>query len=987
MEHHQRNTILTRPGNARLGAYIFPNNGNNNQLSQESHDLAIRKVREADDDAAWTQLHPKDSQQPKGTTTPVIFKVDSATSSLSSPSEAGIIRPPCSKRSQTNKTKSKPKGSGDAEKRNDDENPVMTLQKLMSKRTRRAKESPFRIESEPPQQPQEVQFRGSFADIDLSTSNRRARARHTENETSKLQKGRDTSGRMLKMPPMYHTVIADTRYPQPQDTLDDVFNVLEHAICPNPNVSMKKDALDVFFGAAEKMLCGPDPRYAYQRKRIEPDDDEEDDQEEEREEKHVLLRKAIDEKHVLTKYPRLIAEGAKSKNYDVVVAAAEAASQLTLGAPNVISPPSAKLLQLQEESHREMITPEDLLDVICNHVEAASCKPSNRSAVLSHAQHKRLPKKDVLDLICEGVEHQVCGAATLAASEEEMMITFDDPEEEKRQALQRLFKPPARKKGNQPPHQVSTITPPAMNRKMPAIPQANTIIPPALMRRQAASRRDLRCSQFVEESREETEQALHCVKKSDSRDTKHQRRLGQSSDKKSTDKIKKRTAAKSKRDPPPTNNDEQNIERKSPNTDPEVVVPQDGTNLERGEHWAHMTSSHMVVAVKDDARRRWACAANRWFWQMGSTTTFSRLFMPTATTITLSPALDMTMLSQHICRYALQSTICLLILYLTYHIIVTPTPPSTAAGSGGPTFDLQDYTVPAPVCAITGDDNVQCDFTGIVPATGKLVYSITGFDACEGTATRDSLMSLSATAAAAADGASSVTIDLTTDFNLASGANEAFQFCLLTSLQDGSGNEMVYQGQKISATFVADGDFTVSNIAAEEFDGISGVVADDQKTFGIDAYRCTIDRTPLATAGALAVGTTLFICIDSTDDSAVIDSVNTFVGRKNSEEIDLLSGNTEVLGAGTGAVTIGSRPFASFFANTDPLEIFGTVSLDVTDINGTNRRQLLRVLQSSQSEEFELKVELEAVEESSASTSGFGTTAVALLGAVAAAVL
>mmetsp|Transcript_40916 Transcript_40916/g.98674 ORF Transcript_40916/g.98674 Transcript_40916/m.98674 type:complete len:433 (+) Transcript_40916:101-1399(+) len=428
----------TRYGNERLGAYAFPNTND---------DFSMEPVASVQADAS------KPSQR-KGTTTPVIFKVESAASSLSSsPSDAIIIRPPCSKRTQAEKSsKAKKKSSPNplVDSRND-ENPVITLQKLMSKKARRRANDSSRMDSEPPRQRQ-TPFRGSFADIDVRSSRRQRATRPDDRISASMPQRRIRDEK--KKPPVYHTEIAFTsRYPQPQDTLDDVFNVLEHAMCPNPAVSMEKDALDTFFGAAEKMVCGPDPRYAYQRKRIESDNGH---HQEEQEEKHTLLRKAIEEKHVLTKYPRLIAEGAKSKNYDIVVATAEAASKLNLEAPNTILPPSAKLLQ---NSNREMVVQQqqqpdnrqDLLDVICNQVEAVTCNRPKKSKLLAHGQqHNGLQNKDVLHLICEGLEHDVCGASLLA-SEEEMMITFD-PEEEKRQALQRLFKPPTRKKGNQPKH-------------------------------------------------------------------------------------------------------------------------------------------------------------------------------------------------------------------------------------------------------------------------------------------------------------------------------------------------------------------------------------------------------------------------------------------------------------------------------------------------------------------------------------------------------
>jgi len=160
-----------------------------------------------------------------------------------------------------------------------------------------------------------------------------------------------------------------------------------------------------------------------------------------------------------------------------------------------------------------------------------------------------------------------------------------------------------------------------------------------------------------------------------------------------------------------------------------------------------------------------------------------------------------------------------------------------------------------------------------------------------------------------------------------------------------------------------------------------------------------VNRNEIITSGALKIGETLFICIDSADDSATITSVDSFGATKTTgaTPTDLLNGNTEVLGEGSAAVTIGTRPFASFFQDTVPLEVVGTVTLQVAN-NGPVRRRMVRILQSSgqagelkqngQAEEFEVKVEVEINEESSApSAFGSSTGAVALLGAVAVAVM
>eukprot|EP00526_Cylindrotheca_closterium_P010581 CAMPEP_0113605058 /NCGR_PEP_ID=MMETSP0017_2-20120614/2123_1 /TAXON_ID=2856 /ORGANISM="Cylindrotheca closterium" /LENGTH=402 /DNA_ID=CAMNT_0000513519 /DNA_START=431 /DNA_END=1638 /DNA_ORIENTATION=+ /assembly_acc=CAM_ASM_000147 len=301
---------------------------------------------------------------------------------------------------------------------------------------------------------------------------------------------------------------------------------------------------------------------------------------------------------------------------------------------------------------------------------------------------------------------------------------------------------------------------------------------------------------------------------------------------------------------------------------------------------------------------------------------------------------------------------------------------------------IKDYTLPAPDCSITADRNVKCDFTGIAPATGTLALSITGYTDCTGAAARSTDISLptGAATANAAGGLHSVTIDLTTaTLDLTAASSEEFKFCLLTSLKDGTGNEVIYQGQKITATFTVDLDFEVTGgIASEEYNGFEEKAVD--KTYGVTAFQCDINRNEITTSPALAIGTTLFICLDSTDANTVIASVATLEASKTGLTSNVLNGNTEKQGEGTGAVTIGTRPYVEFFKDATPLQISGTVTL--ADSGG--RRHLARILQSELSEEFELQVELEAVEEideSSANSSTAATAAVALLGAIIVAIM
>jgi len=322
--------------------------------------------------------------------------------------------------------------------------------------------------------------------------------------------------------------------------------------------------------------------------------------------------------------------------------------------------------------------------------------------------------------------------------------------------------------------------------------------------------------------------------------------------------------------------------------------------------------------------------------------------------------------------------------------ITTTTPPSPSPTNAPPPLpfgqNIKTYTLLAPVCSTTAEDNVKCDFTGIAPATGNLAFSVTAYTDCTGAAEVGVSLSTGATTATAVDGAHSVTIDIATTTDLTVESSEEFKFCLLTSLKDDNGQEMFYQGQKISATFNTDGNFAFGSIDSVQFDGISGVADNIDKTFGVSAKRCDIDRNEI-TSPALAIGTTLFICLDSTDANTVIQTVETLVVSKTGvTPSNVLNANTELQGEGTIAVTIGTRPYVEFFEDTTTnLEISGTVTL----ADGVGRRHLARILQSELLEEFELQVELEAVEdiESSANSAAFGTAAIALLGATIVAIM
>ena len=283
--------------------------------------------------------------------------------------------------------------------------------------------------------------------------------------------------------------------------------------------------------------------------------------------------------------------------------------------------------------------------------------------------------------------------------------------------------------------------------------------------------------------------------------------------------------------------------------------------------------------------------------------------------------------------------------------------------------NLQDYTLNALACSISQDLNLHCDFSNIDPLDGNIAHFITGFDNCQGSAARDPELSLSAATGTAVNGAVngdySVIVDIDTDFNLTNGESETFTFCLLTHLRDASDNLMIYQGEKINSTFSSNGEFTVLDLDTETFDGVNVDVNSDSKIFAVAAYRCDLSRNEITTP-PVAVGVTLLICIDTGDTNVVISAVSGFYGVKtNIAQTDLLAGNTEVLGVGTDAITIGTRPFVKFFEDTDPLEVLGTVSLVIGD-NGASRQLRVRKLQVGGKEDtFDVKVEVEAQRESS----------------------
>jgi len=194
-------------------------------------------------------------------------------------------------------------------------------------------------------------------------------------------------------------------------------------------------------------------------------------------------------------------------------------------------------------------------------------------------------------------------------------------------------------------------------------------------------------------------------------------------------------------------------------------------------------------------------------------------------------------------------------------------------------LSLQDYIINAPTCSITDDLNVRCDFSNIEPSDGNIASFITGFDNCQGTATRESELSLSAATGTAVNGDYSVTIDIDTNFNLANGDSETYAFCLKTHLRDANNNLMMYQGQKTNSTFTANAEFTVSDLNTQAFDGVGSDVDSDSKIFTITAHRCNLSRNEITTP-AVGAGDSLFICIETQDSNVAIAAVNGFFGRK-----------------------------------------------------------------------------------------------------------
>ena len=139
--------------------------------------------------------------------------------------------------------------------------------------------------------------------------------------------------------------------------------------------------------------------------------------------------------------------------------------------------------------------------------------------------------------------------------------------------------------------------------------------------------------------------------------------------------------------------------------------------------------------------------------------------------------------------------------------------------------------------------NLHCDFRNIEPINGNIASFITGFENCQGSATRDSELSLSATTDIAVNGTFNVIIDINTNFKLTYGESETYIFCLLTHLRDEGGNLMIWQGQKINSTFTFSRDSTaVSSLHTEVFEAPGNVddVDSVSKISFTTACRCSL---------------------------------------------------------------------------------------------------------------------------------------------------
>ena len=165
-------------------------------------------------------------------------------------------------------------------------------------------------------------------------------------------------------------------------------------------------------------------------------------------------------------------------------------------------------------------------------------------------------------------------------------------------------------------------------------------------------------------------------------------------------------------------------------------------------------------------------------------------------------------------------------------------------------FNLQNYIINAPACIISEDMNLHCDFRNIEPINGNIASFITGFENCQGSATRDSELSLSATTDIAVNGTFNVIIDINTNFKLTYGESETYIFCLLTHLRDEGGNLMIWQGQKINSTFTFSRDSTaVSSLHTEVFEAPGNVddVDSVSKISFTTACRCSLGLASVIT--------------------------------------------------------------------------------------------------------------------------------------------
>lgn len=288
-------------------------------------------------------------------------------------------------------------------------------------------------------------------------------------------------------------------------------------------------------------------------------------------------------------------------------------------------------------------------------------------------------------------------------------------------------------------------------------------------------------------------------------------------------------------------------------------------------------------------------------------------------------------------------------------------------------------------CAFVADNvtkigTINCGFTASGPqdfGVGGAIYGSDG-STCSGTAP-DGVALVTATPRSPVGSIYTESINI--GFNAFEGLTadseaQNITFCLEAEVTDNA--DVVYKEVKkvITLSITYDDTFTSAGLTAVVYDPNQGTDSvDSNLAYTVDARRC--DQFGETVSGNLEIGDNFFLCVQGDPTSVLVTEIETLTASKgDSLSLQLIGGessgaNAQQYGKGSNILIIGIRLPASFYTGAGDVTFTGEAAITV----GSNRRQLVRIMQEDQTLDFSVEVGVESVS-SAVSVSMFGAAIV-----------